>query len=184
MRVRAGQCALPKTRGMKILLVTTLIVRAVSTHGQPSSDDPFCREFMSVANQARNGFRNLRGPDDGDGYFIPVFRFTGSHTCRIHEARYTFEYRCSWKYDANEWPTAVSSGRTLANGIAACYGIRAVEFPVERDSDSLNWHSLIVLPADPMSIEVKAWNIAADSTGGPLVSTDVTIRYKRHAMRQ
>lgn len=153
------------------------------------AQSPFCNQVKSVTDQAADGFRNLRGTLDETGSYRSVYAFPGANACRISESRYTYEFRCSWRYEENEWESALADARALAGAVAECCATNLSDLGEERDAedDAISWHGRLGLPRSRLTIEIAANNFAArirSVASRRLTNSSLTVRYRRQAQRE
>jgi hypothetical protein len=152
------------------------------------AQDPFCTQLRSVADQASDGFRNLRGALDATESYRSAYAFPGANSCRISESPYTYEFRCSWRYEADEWDIALADAKSLADEVAICFGKRATDLdrePVSED-DSIRWTSRLGWAGNRLSFEIGANSFVSRSRSlgdRRLTSSSLTVRYRRQARR-
>ncbi len=165
-------------------IAAILIVQAFAATAQ----SPFCTQLESVTDQASDGFRNLRGAlDDDTENYLSAYAFPGATSCQVSESPYTYEFRCNWRYGADEWDSALTDARSLAASVADCFDKRISDNGVEQDNedDSIHWRGRLSWAADRWMMEIGADSFVSRTLKERrLISSSLTVRYTRQALRE
>ena len=155
------------------------IVAAAAAFQSPSSAvspappvSPFCRDYLTVLDQAYRGFRPFRGASDeaqangADRSYRALFSMPGA-SCRIDENDYTYRYVCSWPHrDAEDWDGAIAEAQRLGTALGACSHLRFDE-AVGLSRPGERWLGLLAhQPGSRTKVEVSASRYSSDTKGG------------------